>query len=208
MSDATYDLFKGSSQENALWIEAVEGILAATERMNQVAFATSSDCFLFRSGHIVASVQNPNVLQPEIPLAWKTVVLSSNQNQIRTLSEILNLHGLEAICTVTVSQYRDVLSKQPVGLVFCDPNLPDGNYRDVINSARSIGSNARIVLTSRQANWPEFLEAVRVGAFDVISTPCRPEDVESIVIQAKRDDRKMATQPMTSNGRSRARGAA
>jgi DNA-binding NtrC family response regulator len=55
-----------------------------------------------------------------------------------------------------------------------------------------VGSKARIVVTSRQANWPEFLEAIRVGAFDVISTPCRSKDVESMVVQAKRDDRKMA----------------
>lgn len=46
-----------------------------------------------------------------------------------------------------------------------------------------------MVITSLHADWDEYLEAIRVGAFDVIAAPCRSTDVEWMVIQAKRDDR-------------------
>ena len=123
---------------------------------------------------------------------WRIVIASSDSNQLGTLTEILKRYGLGPICISTVGECRDVLAKETVGLVFCDHNLADGNYRDLIKAARSLNSRARFVVTSRQADWCEFLEANRFGAFDVIIAPCRPKDIKWMMIQARRDDRKIA----------------
>ena len=199
MSSATYDLFKGNSQENAIWIEAVEGLEAATERMNRLAATESNDYFLFQSGNIIASAKNSKTPSHANQQTRKILILSSNQNRSANLSDILKKQEVDPIFAITVKQYRDILSKQALDLVFCDPQLPDGDYKDVINAARLAGSLARIVVTSRFASWPEFLEAMRSGAFDVISAPCRYKDVEWVMIQAARDDRKRAKQLMTAN---------
>jgi DNA-binding NtrC family response regulator len=37
-------------------------------------------------------------------------------------------------------------------------------------------------------DWDEYLEAMRLGAFDVISAPCRPTDVEWVILQALRNE--------------------
>jgi ActR/RegA family two-component response regulator len=209
MRDTTYNLFKGTSQENALWIGTVEGLQAATDRMSCLALSEPADYFVFHAGNIVASISKTrNALQPVTSPVWKIVIVSSDSNHLSALTEILKRQGLEPIRTPTVVQYRDVLSRHSVGLVFCDSTLSDGDYRDVINASRSLGSKVRIVVTSTQANWPEYLEAIRVGAFDVITAPCRPKDVECMVIQARRDDRKMAKQLITSGERTLVRGAA
>jgi ActR/RegA family two-component response regulator len=199
MSDTTYDLFKGSSQEGAIWIEAVEGLEAATERMNRLAATASSDYFLFQSGNVIASVKNAKAPSRTNQQTRNIIILSSNQNRSANLSEILKKQEVDPISAITVKQYRDILSKQALDLVFCDPKLPDGDYKDVINAARLAGSLARIVVTSRFASWPEFLEAMRAGAFDVISAPCRYKDVEWVMMQEARDDRKRARQLMTAN---------
>jgi ActR/RegA family two-component response regulator len=199
MSSATYDLFKGNSQENAIWIEAVEGLEAATERMNRLAATESNDYFLFQSGNIIASAKNSKTPSHANQQTRKILILSSNQNRSANLSDILKKQEVDPIFAITVKQYRDILLKQALDLVFCDPKLPDGDYKDVINAARLAGSLARIVVTSRFASWPEFLEAMRAGAFDVISAPCRYKDVEWVMIQSARDDRKRAKQLMTAN---------
>ena len=139
MSSTTYDLFKGSSRENAMWIEAVEGLEAATERMNVLASKECSDYFLFQSGNIVASANNPKPLSLPNQQSRKIVILSSNQNRSATLSDILKKQEMEPVCAISVRQYREILSKQTLDVVFCDPKLPDGNYKDVINVARSAG---------------------------------------------------------------------
>ena len=199
MSATTYDLFKGSSQENAIWIEAVEGLEAAKEQMNRLAATQTSDYFLFHSGNIIASVKNSTNSSRANHPTRKTIILSSSQNRSASLLDILKKQQIEPICAATVKQYREILSKQAWDVVFCDPKLPDGDYKDVINAARSAGSLARIVVTSRLASWPEFLEAMRVGAFDVISTPCRYKDVEWVMMQVARVDGEKTKELLTAD---------
>lgn len=206
MRDATYDLFKGTSQENALRIGTVEGLQAATDRMSCLALSEPDDYFVFHAGNIVASVRSPNADQRETP--WTIVIASSDSHHVRSLTEVLKRQEMEAIYASTLNQYQDVISERLVGLVFCDPNLPDGDYRDVINVSRSLGSEARIIVASRLSGGPGSIEAIRDGAFDVIATPCRSKDVEWMIIQAKRDHKKTAKKLMTSDEKSCARYAA
>jgi DNA-binding NtrC family response regulator len=130
---------------------------------------------------------------------WQIVIASSDPDQLCRLTEILKHQDVEPICTSTVMECRNVLVKETVGLVFCDRNLADGNYSDLIAAGRSVNSSARFVVTSPQADWDEFFDAMRFGAFDVITAPCRPKDVEWMIIQAKRDDRKLVNQSVTSS---------
>ena len=129
---------------------------------------------------------------------WQVVIASSDPDQLRKLREILKQQEVDPVCTSTVMECRNVLVNETVGLVFCDRKLADGNYSDLIAAGRSVNSRARFVVTSPQADWDEFFEAMRFGAFDVITVPCRPKDVEWMIIQARRDDRKMANQRLIS----------
>src|SRR3984893_3466500 len=129
---------------------------------------------------------------------WHIVIASSDPDQLRSLTEILKHQDLEPICTSTVMECRKVLVKETVGLVFCDRNLADGNYSDLIAAGRSVNSRARVVVTSPQADWDQFFEAMRFGAFDVITATYRPKVVEWMRIQARRDDPKMANQRLIS----------
>jgi len=138
---------------------------------------------------------------------WQIVIASSDPDQLCRLTEILKHQDVEPICTSTVMECRNVLFKETVGLVFCDRNLADGNYSDLIAAGRSVNSSARFVVTSPQADWEEFFDAMRLGAFDVITAPCRPKDVEWMIIQAKRDDRKLAKPFLTSDEGSLVRSA-
>jgi len=103
--------------------------------------------------------------------------------------QVLTRQGLDPISASNASEAKETLQQERVGLVFCDRHLADGSYRDVLKAARSCREKVRLVVTSKRADWDEYLEAMRLGAFDVIASPCRPTDVEWMVIQAKRDDR-------------------
>lgn len=80
-------------------------------------------------------------------------------------------------------------------MIFCDRYLEDGNYRDVLTLAgyTIAKEKARVVLTCHLAGPDEYQEAKRFGVFDVIVTPCRPPDVEWMVIRARRDAHKRAS---------------
>jgi DNA-binding NtrC family response regulator len=126
---------------------------------------------------------------------WEVVVVSSDLESRRNLSAILTRQGIDPICTSTLGECREVLSQKNVGIVFCDSHVSDGTYKEFLGGYRSRAERPRVIVTSRHSEWDEFKEAIRFGAFDVIGMPCRPTDVEWMIIQARRDDRKRAENP-------------
>ncbi len=120
---------------------------------------------------------------------WEILIVSSDLEGRRALTKILNALGIDPLCASTIDESLEILPKETIGVVFCDQYLADGSYRDLLAASHHLKSRLRMVVTSRQGNWDEYLEAMRQGAFDLIVSPCRPTDVEWMVIQAKRDER-------------------
>jgi DNA-binding NtrC family response regulator len=136
-------------------------------------------------------VDAPRIVEREgwMTAPWEILVIASDLDRRRALAKTLTAQGLDSICVATICESLAMLADETVGLVFCDTQLSDGTYRDLLAALHALKVKTRVVVTSRHADWDEFLEAVHLGAFDVIPTPCRPTDVEWMVIQAKRDER-------------------
>jgi len=121
---------------------------------------------------------------------WPIMVVSSDLEDRRSVVRMLTSQGFEPISAASVGECREVLDKQEVGVIFCNGQLVDGDYRDVLASAvYSARSKARVVLISPQMKPEDYQEAKRAGVFDVISLPCRPTNLEWAIILAKRDER-------------------
>ena len=132
---------------------------------------------------------------------WQIMVASSDLENRRSLVSILDRQGIGTFCASNVSQCREILDKQYVGLVFCDRSFADGDYRDVLDAAgRKPGEKARVVLLSAPADREQYRRAKEQGVFEVISTACRPTDVEWMVIQARRDEQRRGTPLLSAAG--------
>ena len=115
------------------------------------------------------------------------LVASSELENRRALAEILKKEGYDTICVSRASECKEVLETRNVALVFCDRRLTDGSYRDVLAAARRSQDKVRVVVTSRLADWDEYLEALHHGALDLIASPGRPTDVLWAILQARRE---------------------
>ena len=120
---------------------------------------------------------------------FEVVVVSSDLAVRHQLAGVLGSLGIDAACTSTLRECHEILTQRRVGLVFCDSHVADGNYQALLAVYPSV-NKTRVVVTSGSADCDEFKEAMRCGAFDVISVPCRHTDVEWMVIQAKRAERQ------------------
>jgi DNA-binding NtrC family response regulator len=116
------------------------------------------------------------------------LVASSDLESRRALTAILSKEGWETICASRANECQEILANQNITLVFCDRRLADGTYRDVLAASRSVKQRVRLVVTSRLADWDEYLEALHHGAFDLIASPCQPTDVLWTIIQARREE--------------------
>lgn len=120
---------------------------------------------------------------------WEVVVVSSNLVNRQDVAGMLFRLGIDPICVSTVDQCRNLHTRKDIGLVFCDRHVKDGDYRDIL-SAVSLASTqraAKVVMMAELDTPEEYHSARQHGLFDIIPFPCRPTDVEWMVIQAKRN---------------------
>jgi two-component system response regulator AtoC len=122
--------------------------------------------------------------------APQILIVSPELEHRRALNEILRKEGHETICASRVSECQEALQTQNVSLIFCDRRLSDGNYRDVVEASRAARQHARVIVTSRLADWDEYLDALHNGAFDLIASPCQPTDVLWTIVQVRREDQQ------------------
>lgn len=120
------------------------------------------------------------------------LIVSPELEHRRALNDILRKEGYETICASRVSECQQALQTQNVSLIFCDRRLSDGNYRDIVAVTRASNQRIRVVVTSRLADWDEYLDALHHGAFDLIASPCNATDVLWAIVQARREDHERA----------------
>jgi DNA-binding NtrC family response regulator len=137
---------------------------------------------------MTSSMKHVNGLEARMNIPWQIVIASADLEDRRAMVNILAKQGLDPIVAASVAACQQSVAQENVGLIFCARSLADGDYRDLLLAARAGKRRTRIVLTARITDWDEYLEAMRLGAFDVISAPCRPTDMEWMLLQALRDE--------------------
>jgi DNA-binding NtrC family response regulator len=114
------------------------------------------------------------------------LVASSYLEERQALVGILEDLGVNTYASATLAEAEEVLSRQWVALVFCDDHLKDGSYRDLLQTPRTWEKAPHIVVTTRAGECKDYLEALALGAFDMIQYPYRSTDVELNVLRAMR----------------------
>src|SRR6202167_2156977 len=134
------------------------------------------------------SMKHLHRLEARMNVPWQIVLASAYMDDRRTMVNILEKQELDPIVASSVAECQQNMAQDNVGLIFCARSLADGDYRDLLLAARASKRSTRIVLTARITDWDEYLDAMRLGAFDVISAPCRPTDMEWMILQALREE--------------------
>jgi DNA-binding NtrC family response regulator len=81
-------------------------------------------------------------------------------------------------------------------MVFCEERLSDGSYCDLLTDVRATWPETRFVVLLCRGKWKEYLQAMRLGAQEVLRCPLRPTDIDLVLIQATK---KSARKEMTAN---------
>jgi DNA-binding NtrC family response regulator len=96
----------------------------------------------------------------------------------------------------SIKQACRALAQENVLLIFCENRLIDGTYEDLLAAAKSVRSQARIVVTGLESDQFDSLgycRARELGAFDVLRKTYGIRDLEWVVICAIRDEEGVRT---------------
>ena len=119
---------------------------------------------------------------------WDVLVACTDPTKRSVLVHMLEGMSVNVFSCSTLIQIGELLSKQKIELIFCDESLSDGSFRDLLRANDTWMGRPRIVVIFSTGEWAEYLEALQLGVFEVISAPLHPTDVELAVIRAIRDE--------------------
>lgn len=102
-------------------------------------------------------------------------------------TELANLvlgSGLEPILSPSVIEATKILTHRPMALVFCEVNLPDGSFQDILLAAKATVPRIPVVVICRAGDCDLYMKVLKAGAFDYIAFPYRHTEVEWIISKA------------------------
>ncbi|MGH9702831.1 MAG: response regulator [Candidatus Acidiferrales bacterium] len=114
----------------------------------------------------------------------KVLVASSDLENGRSLSKLLVECGLDSAVVSSLEEARALLAKETISLVICDAQLTGGSFRELLPSSET--AKIPVVVASRLPDTRQYLEAMRLGAFDFIASPYRRAEMQHIVSSAMR----------------------
>jgi DNA-binding NtrC family response regulator len=127
-----------------------------------------------------------------MPKQLNVLVISASVDERKSLMHLLDGLPANVSSCSTIAQAEEVFAGQAIGLVICDEQLPDGTYRDLLSTSQSGRGAKRVIVTTHSGGWEEYLEATQLGAFDMISFPLRPRDVQVTVTRAMQEEKQKA----------------
>jgi DNA-binding NtrC family response regulator len=125
---------------------------------------------------------------------YPVMVVSSDLESRRNIARMLTDQGFEPASAASVSECREILETHEIRVIFCDRDLQDGDYHDVLATAlyAQHREKAHVVLMSALMRPEDYQESRRAGIFHVVGLPCRSTNLEWAIILAKREERNRA----------------
>jgi DNA-binding NtrC family response regulator len=124
--------------------------------------------------------------EPEAQQSLDALIVSARPEHLKTLIRVLDACSARVVVAFSLRQAQGALSLQSFGLIFCDEYLSEGSYRDLL-SAHIRPNGLKLVLMLCSGDWPEYIEAMQRGAFDVLRCPLQVAEVEGVVVRATTD---------------------
>jgi DNA-binding NtrC family response regulator len=98
-------------------------------------------------------------------------------HMLRTVST--SLHHVDDL-----QHARAIMQGEPYQVVLTEANLPDGDWRDVLELARKTEPASEVIVTDASADARFWAEALNLGAYDLIAQPFATAEVQRILSNA------------------------
>ena len=110
-------------------------------------------------------------------MAARVIVLCPNDNTRGAVMQTVRKCNLEPVPCSSYGEARHLLGSHDLAAVFCSDSLNDGDYSEVIETARPVP----VIVLSRYAEWEPCLAALDAGAFDYVACPPDVRELERIL---------------------------
>jgi DNA-binding NtrC family response regulator len=121
------------------------------------------------------------------------LVVSCRPDNRKMLMHVFDGLPIDGYSAPSIQQAKEALQLRPFSLVFCEERLADGSYVDLLRYVRLTHNDTRVVVLLCTGEWEEYLEALRLGAEEVLRCPLQPTDIDLALIHAMRPGKGIST---------------
>jgi DNA-binding NtrC family response regulator len=114
-------------------------------------------------------------------IVGRALILTADPAAVAGLPGLVQQSGLQPISMGTMAHLRSYRLNATISLMLCEERLPDGTFRDALDFFRRIAQRVPMIVFSRLAEWKDYLEALRCGAYDCLRYPFRTGELRWII---------------------------
>ena len=115
----------------------------------------------------------------------KSILIVDDEENIRTyLGRSLNKAGFEVDTAQYGKEAINLLLQKHLDVVLLDLNLPDLNGLEVLRELKKIDTDSIVIIITAYGDINSAVEAMRLGAYDYLTKPFDPEDIEIVINKA------------------------
>jgi len=123
----------------------------------------------------LANPVRPRADEHEMPFA--VLVIGGFDTDLIALLGILNDTDWTLYWNTSRADAVETLRCRPVNVVLCDRDLPDGDWRDVLEATSSLSGPPPVIVTARFANERLWAEVLSLNGYDVLTKPFDADEV-------------------------------
>ncbi|QQG65909.1 sigma-54-dependent transcriptional regulator [Desulfobulbus oligotrophicus] len=113
------------------------------------------------------------------------LIIDDEENMRHMLSSVLGRLGYTVQAAENGQAGLEALQQQDFDVVLCDIRMPEMDGMEFLRRANDKGITATIIMMSAFGSMDTALAAIRLGAYDYISKPFKPDEIELTLRKAE-----------------------
>ena len=114
----------------------------------------------------------------------RVLVVEDEESLSQLLCEVLAQAGFETVPAPTIAAARKELARIEPDVILLDMNLPDGRGLEVLRQVREESLPTEVIVLTGDTSLSTAVGAMKLGAYDYLSKPPRPEELEALALKA------------------------
>lgn len=115
------------------------------------------------------------------------LIVGLEEEDRQTLTRAANRFGCDLIGAGTIRDAIRLVRDRVVRVIFCSCNLPDGDWRELLDLSAAWSSPPKVIVVSRLAGNRLWSEVLNLGGYDLLAAPLEEREVSYVLISACHD---------------------
>lgn len=117
----------------------------------------------------------------------KVLLVDDEEEFIKTLAERMQTRGMNVTSTVSPKEALDIVNRESFDAIVLDLQMPEMDGLEVLKNLKETHPDIQIILLTGHATVQKGIEAMKLGAMDLIE---KPADIATLTEKIKKAQAK------------------